>query len=776
MARFVYPYNFVPPADQHPRPVEQQNKQGCVGEYKRYKELHRFEGRTGRIEFTLTNLSPLFIPDSEGATYYLTPERSEKGEPQYHRVMDFFNVDCKLAISGTSLKGMISNVAEALSNSCFRVFVPESKRFSFRKTENLPGKRDLTKRAWGRVIQDPKDGKIKIQPLGAAKLWRDCFDRAFGLTTDPDREQVYGDLRKNQPRFKAELWQLHTGNMHVRRFSGSYNGSTVTGQVFPNTRSASLAGNLRLRKQGRMEKTKVVCRTVEYKGPLLNEMKNSSLSLGRPDRWPSGGLIVSFQTVANVPAVENKTIPILEDRVCQISFQRGKWDAHKGKEDVIFWPHGGWPKLAQDGSTGNIHYIAALYKEGSPLSIADEAVEDYKRANGEKPSVGQIVRYYGENGRVVEFGPAAMFKTPERATVAEIAKQTPPLQPCRSNTNLCPASRLFGWTPEDATPSGDEKLPVSGRVRVGVAWSDKTLENTLLLPLQILDAPKPGYYPFYLRPKDGNASTEPAYYALPNSAPDWWHDTPGLLRGRKFYLHHPDAIFDPQSQSSAQVAPESPSQACDSVKMTKEMIENTVREPQDLLSAHNATAAVLPPGANFKGYIEFDSLADYELGLLLWAVSLADSPLDGCLKRAHKLGMGRPTGMGSVRLKITSISTHEPVEGWKTNARVEEPIDKDEAERLVKLFKTWMLTGINDCVDEDQVKAFDNNRFYQDLCEVLSLDLAGNDPVQYHPPNIKAYKGFDYFVEQRQRRTHKKGQMEEPLRTPTDLRKGLRQG
>jgi len=51
-------------------------------------------------------------------------------------------------------------------------------------------------------------------------------------------------------------------------------------------------------------------------------------------------------------------------------------------------------------------------------------------------------------------------------------------------------------------------------------------------------------------------------------------------------------------------------------------------------------------GVTFKGRVRFDNLTDLELGALLAALQLPD----GC---AHKLGMGRPLGLGSVRIETS---------------------------------------------------------------------------------------------------------------------------
>ena len=51
-------------------------------------------------------------------------------------------------------------------------------------------------------------------------------------------------------------------------------------------------------------------------------------------------------------------------------------------------------------------------------------------------------------------------------------------------------------------------MPVAGRVRIGVAWSDKRTADTRPATLKILGSPKPKYYPFYLRPFDQAQSPE----------------------------------------------------------------------------------------------------------------------------------------------------------------------------------------------------------------------------------------------------------------------------
>ena len=287
MSRFVYPFNFVPPADQLP----QRKKQ--------FKKLHRYAGKTGRIEFTLTNLSPLFIPDPEHTTYYFV--KMENDKPQYHRVMDFFNVNGRLAIPGTSLKGMIRTAAEALSNSSFGVFTPEEERFTFRKVTDLgKGVNDLRRRMWGQWIEDGNN-QPKIQPLKSTKIWREDFDKAYSLTTDDERGNRYDHLRKHKTEIDAKLWQLHTGSEHVREFDGHV--------VFDGTMTSEQDGELHRRKGtekkgelGSKSEIRVKGRKDSIYGPPITPiLKTLGIKKNDPGPWS-----VKFKTVLRVPAVLNE--------------------------------------------------------------------------------------------------------------------------------------------------------------------------------------------------------------------------------------------------------------------------------------------------------------------------------------------------------------------------------------------------------------------------------------------------------------------------------------
>lgn len=121
---FINPYNFVPVKNQVDR-------RGV------FNRQEKFQGYSGKMVIRLTTLTRLFIPDRRQATNIQDekkfiwreqlfdapnkPKLDQKGRPLFHpHYPRFFeNAKGEKIIPGSSLKGMLRSVAEALSDSCF---------------------------------------------------------------------------------------------------------------------------------------------------------------------------------------------------------------------------------------------------------------------------------------------------------------------------------------------------------------------------------------------------------------------------------------------------------------------------------------------------------------------------------------------------------------------------------------------------------------------------------------------------------------------------------
>ncbi|KKM12779.1 hypothetical protein SY88_01485 [Clostridiales bacterium PH28_bin88] len=146
--RFLNPYNFVRPLPETGHPI--------LG--KKTPPSHAaYEGLSGYLECTLEVVTPLFISDGD-------PEGTG------HPVHQFFSLNDRPIIPGSSLRGMLRGVYEAVTNSCFGVFDEEvlSRRMETEEARDLTPARVVFHEDKGWQLQllegRPKPGYRNLQP------------------------------------------------------------------------------------------------------------------------------------------------------------------------------------------------------------------------------------------------------------------------------------------------------------------------------------------------------------------------------------------------------------------------------------------------------------------------------------------------------------------------------------------------------------------------------------------------------------------------------------
>lgn len=175
---------------------------------------------------------------------------------------------------------------------------------------------------------------------------------------------------------------------------------------------------------------------------------------------------------------------------------------------------------------------------------------------------------------------------------------------CNSQNGLCPACSVFG------TILGDD-LPFQGKVRFSDAIGKKDdLEEEEWI-LKELSSPKP--------------ERHSAFYAAEVSSPA------SGPRGRKFYFHH-----NPKEVSNKNYITQG-----EHNKRNRKILEH------------------LKAGSSLSSVLDFYGLTEEELGALVYALELEYKIIeDNGEKRiepilAHKIGMGKPLGLGSISILIT---------------------------------------------------------------------------------------------------------------------------
>jgi len=163
--------------------------------------------------------------------------------------------------------------------------------------------------------------------------------------------------------------------------------------------------------------------------------------------------------------------------------------------------------------------------------------------------------------------------------------------PCDNNTSLCISCRLFGMMQRQK--QADVFL---GKVNIGDAVAfDRNPEYHEPIYTAVLDAPKPRHRAFYLDQQDR------------------------FIAGRKFYFHN-----------------------------EKLLTEKRLIPIADRGTYRNQYIQPLATGTDFSARIDFTNLEADEFAAFLFAILLQED-------MRHKIGYGKPIGLGSVQLDVTNL-------------------------------------------------------------------------------------------------------------------------
>lgn len=249
---------------------------------------------------------------------------------------------------------------------------------------------------------------------------------------------------------------------------------------------------------------------------------------------------------------------------------------------------------------------------------------------------------------------------PHTYSVADVAARTQS-DPDRNKLDLVQA--LFGWTAPDRddqdgqahTRRVDTDRAWRSRVAIGIA---PEVTGRHELPEQtepfVTMAPRPSFYPFYLRSKKPN----------PSAPVDWSHED-AILAGRKRY----------PARNRGQVPPLEAAE--------RGLANNTV----SLLKATPQAPLI------FRGEIRFRNLLPEELGALLWAIGFGHDGIgetDGRSPTCHMLGRGKAFGFGQLRPVVTGLSFRRSMDSGTTAAWT--PATRNTCAGWLTAFAAYILT------------------------------------------------------------------------------------
>jgi CRISPR-associated protein (TIGR03986 family) len=268
---------------------------------------------------------------------------------------------------------------------------------------------------------------------------------------------------------------------------------------------------------------------------------------------------------------------------------------------------------------------------------------------------GEPVFFLRENGGLIFFGRAQMFRLPYQNRPLNLVPKA-----LRSPEDVDYAEAIFGYVRasnelkdmlqrkvfSEEPMQGDPRRAYASRVFVTDAeplkdyspeelWSEDN-DNHVVTP-KILASPKPTAFQHYLTQQNPNNSRELDHYDSPPP-----HKT--VIRGHKRYWHQDD-------RTAKDLRPEPNSPNVDA--------QGTV----DPTSKQHTQFKPVKSGVQFTFRVYFENLSDEELGALCWTLHpLGDEAVmsDPAKGYCHSLGMGKPLGMGAVKLDATLHLTNRP--------------------------------------------------------------------------------------------------------------------
>lgn len=278
------------------------------------------------------------------------------------------------------------------------------------------------------------------------------------------------------------------------------------------------------------------------------------------------------------------------------------------------------------------------------------------------------------------------------------------------------AEAIFGFVRRDKQPEGIEQSR-AGRVFISDAILKPNQEEKVQQSLNqepktiLLSSPKPTTFQHYLvqSPETGAKKSQLKHYA--SNPPKDTEPGKTVIRGHKLYWHKPAQI---------------------------EFIGDTSDTQTSLIKP-------IDEGINFSFIIYFENLSKVEMGALLWVLMIPENE-----KYCFSIGMGKPLGMGAIKVKIDELRFGDRTQRYNTLFTERNSWDHgdkantdSESEECRKAFENYVLENIheNDHPEGRKATSLDEIPRIQMLLAMLQCEgLQNPQDAEYMTIDPNEYK------------------------------------
>ncbi len=653
-----------------------------------------------------------------GDKYYITTNTPLKWA---HKQMAFFKLNGQYAIPATSIRGMLRSTIEILSNSCFsNVHAKESKEYVFRRLNvSNTQQRDEAMRLQP-VILKKVNGRWRYFKLNQAKILSPHMLNRVGHHGDNslgaywhrsgyyEKISVIGkdshnardctglhlyDIRKHhrgEIHPITSMFDVETTDHSVTKINGvplnhaqnRYNKTfPYVGGVPPQERYWAIIRERTIQTPRggtyQIYKIKKISSDLTSLENQINTYRTSALASERPDVCNSVRYTISEIRIKTSFDIDTKTqyraFFIFGEKNFDNAIANAQFQGFGQDEDRI------------------IEQFRSLLRQrkqnAKKLSNDRQGLNRWVRENLPDDIYDGMLAYYHPDRRYLTYTavPQKPYKYGPENIMLDIGKA-----PCDNLELLCPACNMFGTTPPRTGEPTRQATGYRGKVTVSMGRLSTGLTGQpRYVSIKPLSTPKPTYYPFYLIENRKPLATERGYFVD--------YDNDNISIGRKVYLHHPKNSRGFTDSSKTNL---------------------------------NSTIQPLPPGVKFRFRIDFENLSTYELGLLLYSLNMRYKENE----LPYHLGMGKPLGLGSCRLRTEKVLLFDPCARYMS---LDDPACRELTDEQINLLKlAYKYVQISDNIDE-----FNRRK------DKINLDVVGISTFQFPPNTEDLYYNLLYIKE-----------------------------
>lgn len=615
-------------------------------------------------------------------------------------------------IPSTTMKGMIRNLVEMLSNSCMAFFDDKSIFYRLNPKDKNNLKEIGTTSQSTYIVTEKTDTEAKLLPLDAAKI-----NTAFVIENEIGSGNAYAVIVYDTSAVGGTgtpTYIKRIGRKDAMEKCGEKYGTYLTGKRKNQTCKteeiiASMLPGISSKDDFHVELSITVSgTTLSYYEPRILDKNikdiyalvyektiNSSFKKYYVKAVNSNQTILGAFKKSNTIYKNCEIVPAGIKRSGEIETKT---------QDVLFF------KYRQADLQ---KYIAGNAR--NTISIDKKVVDSYEDVLKERKErllsqdeptklrTGDLV-YYNQGGKYLSYTQIPRKKYSH--SIGDLVKRK--RKSCNDLGKLCPMCNMFGSTD---IRENNKSSTISGKISFGTGRMlgkeytlDAGSDAQQGKPLKILSSPKPSCTQFYLTNGDYNS-------------------TDSKIRGRKMYYHHHKG------------------------QLKYEMVKGDYKG--DIIRNNQNVSVELISNFTFTFKIDFVNLSKYELGLLLFAIDLKN---ENGQKMYHKIGMGKPLGLGTVEIEIDHaksflINRQTRYTGLFSNGQ--EALDNVKIKDIVNCYK------------EKQSQIYQGNKtspsdFYRipyisDLFHILEVNTTPNGyPEVKYPRKCEGGepRGFKWFEDE----------------------------